>query len=80
MRLKSSENQIKCVSEIIAEKSQVYTNKKHWTLKISIKNSLRGQTALDRRTVLCLYVPGFQRQVFTRTERSWIIIDYIVII
>ena len=28
------------------------------------RNSMRPNCALDRRTVLCLYVPGFHRQVF----------------
>ena len=37
-------------------------------------STLRGQTVLDRSTILCLYVPGFQRQVFKHvtilSERS----------
>ena len=33
--------------------------------KMHIWNApLRGQTALERRTILCQYVPGFQRQNF----------------
>ena len=28
----------------------------------------RPNCALDRRTALCLYVPGFQRQVFKRVN------------
>ena len=33
----------------------------------------RPNCALDRGTILCLYVPGFQRQVFKHvTKRQWI--------
>ena len=28
----------------------------------------RPNSALDRRTILCLYVPGFQRQVFKQVK------------
>ena len=31
----------------------------------------RPNCALDRRTILCLYVPGFQRQVF-KAKCKWI--------
>ena len=30
----------------------------------SIKSLTSPNCALDRRTILCLYIPGFQRQVF----------------
>ena len=29
---------------------------------------MRPNCALDRSTILCLYVPGFQRQVFKHVE------------
>ena len=39
-----------------------------------LKIITRPNSALDRRTILCLYVPGFQRQVFKHdkflSERS----------
>ena len=39
-------------------------------LRKTILNSLLGQTALDMRTIFCLYVSGFQRQVFKHVVDS----------
>ena len=36
---------------------------------------MRQKCALDRRTILCLYIPGFQRQVFEHVPKyKWIVL------
>ena len=36
-----------------------------------MQNITKPNCALDRRKILCLFVPGFQRQVFEQVKFCW---------